>query len=347
MLAGIILAELLGLRQVKIRLTRVKCMTLAQDTRSTLKNVSSGLRAVAAAVQMAGAGLSSMVVAAVWTAAFSASTQKGDSAVVMTAADISIAEALGAAQNDTVWVKGQAVGTIYASGTLIRGAEHDYVLTVGHAVSFASGNFSPSQMTVGNGTSYLNDLGATTGVSSIYISQSYLAGRSSGLDFAFLQLTDRISGPDLVFKIAPTPEYGSSILFAGYGLPGTMSGEPVVNNGNVMSFYGSYRKDGAYIEANDAAIFTGLNGSGVGSSRDSGGSVKVFNHSTGEWENLGTIVAGSAVSTTFLNYNNADAEFNNYLINVVQPVVPEPSISMLAAFGVGLACARRSRQKAF
>jgi hypothetical protein len=259
------------------------------------------------------------------------STEFAGASVLPTPADIPAAESLGAAQNDTVWVRGQAVGTLYFSGTLIRGRDHDYVLTAAHGVKFPTGTFSPSQLMVGNGTSYIHNPGATSEVAVVYVSPTFVPGSNNGLDYAFLQLSNRISNNNQVFTIGATPQFGSSVLFSGFGIPGVMLGSTVPNNGNVMGFYGSYTPAGAWIGANDGGNFTGQNNSGYATGGDSGGAVKFYNLAAGRWENIGTIIGSDfSDSTIFLNYNNADAAFFDYLRNTVRPVVSAPKPPSLA-----------------
>lgn len=246
--------------------------------------------------------------------------ERAGGAVLRTAGDIPAAQILGAAQTDTVWVRGQAVGTVTLSGTLIRGRDADYVITAAHGVRFTSGTFSPNQVTVGNGTSYTNDPGATTSASSIYVSPTYVPGSNTGLDYAFIRLENRISTDDLFFRIGATPSLGETVLFSGFGIPATLSGEQVPNTGSVMGFFANFFHEAVWNSANDSAFTSASSNSGYASSRDSGGSAKAFNPSTGQWDNLGIMVGASNQYTIFFNFNNADQAFNNYLTNVVQPV---------------------------
>ncbi|MBN8457474.1 MAG: trypsin-like serine protease [Verrucomicrobia bacterium] len=245
-------------------------------------------------------------------------------AFVPTAADIPAAQALGAAQEDTVWYKGTVnTNSVYASGTLIRGRDYDWVLTAAHVIRFPGGTIGIANMTVGNGTSYKSDLGDTAGVSSIFISPTYVPGTNGGADYAFLRLDRRISSANLVFTLGAAPRDGDPILFAGFGLPSSLAEGTLPNAGYVMGFYARYNSANVpgWNPADDLGLFADQHDSGVANDRDSGGSVKQFNPSTGRWQNIGTII-GSDFSTIsiFYPYHKADQAFLDYLANTVQPV---------------------------
>lgn len=323
-------------------------MTSAQETSFKLPNLITAFNrsgaGIAAAAQLARASLPTLGVVTLGTAAFSASTQRGDSAVVM---DISASQALGEAQDDVVWYRGIIDNSsVRATGILIRGAAHDYVLTAGHAVSTTLGIINAANMSIGNGTSYLNDLGTTSGVTSIYLIPTYTTGNMTGGDYAFLKLSNRISAPNSTFSIGLNPQEGDSILFAGYGLPGTIQNGATANTGNVMGFYANYSYAGlaSWNSAYDSGIFSGANDSGYENTRGSGGPVKSYNSSTGTWETFGMTVASNFSNATFFyNFNQADENFQSYLNNVVIPVIPEPVSAALLGLGAGLLAFRRNR----
>ncbi|MCX6880175.1 MAG: trypsin-like serine protease [Verrucomicrobia bacterium] len=250
-------------------------------------------------------------------------TENTGAAIVPTAADIPASQALGAAQDDTVWYRGSVNGnTVTGSATLIRGQDFDWVITAAHNVRFQQGTLNTSNMTIGNGKSYISDPGTTSVVSFMFISPTYLPGSDAGQDYAFLRLERRISPPNLVFTLGTAPENGDSILFAGYGLPGSMQEGTLPKTGNVMGFFGRYSpsEPPGWNSADDTGYFTGQHDSGVGNGGDSGGSVKRLNPSTGRWENLGTMI-GSNLSnfTNFIAYYNADQDFQDFLVNTVRP----------------------------
>lgn len=104
---------------------------------------------------------------------------KAKGAIILTAADRPAYEALGAQQDETVWFEGVFYGATYcASGILIRGLTSDWVLTAGHAVKGTSGNVDVANITIGSGTSYLNDRGQTSGVAEMIVSPSFVPSRS-------------------------------------------------------------------------------------------------------------------------------------------------------------------------
>jgi hypothetical protein len=269
--------------------------------------------------------------------------QLAQGAKVPTAADIPASYALGALHEDIVWYRGIINNTSYrASGTLIRGLDHDWVLTAAHAVSTPQGLIPAENMTVGNGTSYFNDLGQTTGVSFIYISPTY-AGILNGADYAFLRLSSRISQAGLEFRLGTLPSEGTSIFFCGYGLPATFQGETVQNTGNVMGFHASYSNVAFANYPYCTGYYTGSSNSGIATTRDSGGAVKTLNALTGKWENIGTMVAADTGSTSFFSFYHADQHFYDFLTTTVRPLVAAPKLpSMTVAASptlVQLSCA--------
>ena len=248
--------------------------------------------------------------------------QLAQGAKVPTAADIPASYALGAQQEDAVWYRGIINTSLYrASGTLIRGQDYDWVLTAAHAVSTSNGVIDVENMTVGEGTSYLNDRGQTTGVLSLHISPTYQGNSFSGADYAFLRLSSRISKAGLEFRLGAPPTQGATILLCGYGLPETFQDGNVQNTGNVMGFHATYSDIAFANSPYCAGYYSGLPNSGIGTARDSGGVVKKINAITNKWENIGTIVSSDSGSTYFFSFHHADHYFSDFLTNMVRPVV--------------------------
>jgi len=263
---------------------------------------------------------------------------KAGGATIPTAADRPASEAFGAQQEETVWYEGKVSGvSFFGSGILIRGAGSDWVLTAAHNVKGTTATVSVSDMTVGNGTSYLNDPGQTSSVAEVIISPSYVPSNvGAGADFAFLRLTTRISSPSLYFRIGPTPGFNQPLLFAGFGRPSSMAEGTLPNTGNVMGFtalFSAAQPSGYNTTIYDSGQFFN-SATGVGSGGDSGGSVKAWNGTTGRYEMVGLMVAAGSSATYYFNFN--EAGFMNILTNTVQPVtapVPLPALTCTIASG--------------
>lgn len=256
-------------------------------------------------------------------------------ATLTSAQDFEAAKALGAQQSDVVWYRGVIGNTAYrGAGTLIRGRDYDWVLTAAHLISTPHGIINTTTMTLGDGTSYLSDQGNVTGASLIYVSPNYSGTGSIGSsDYAFIRLNNRISSPGIRFTLGLDPPSGTSVLLTGFGLPGTFSGGSLVNTGHVASFYGAFADVSFNNYSYDSAYYTGQNNSGVASPRDSGGPVKTFNSSSGQWENIGHITSGDGNSyTNFFSYSSADQNFHDFLSNTVRPVIPAPKPPSLAIY---------------
>lgn len=271
-----------------------------------------------------------------WTALLVSALLPGmaRSAALPTAADFPAAQALGVAQDDTVWLKATINNVVTrGSGTLIRGADADWVLTAAHCLENSQGLVSSENIIVGNGSSYFNDLGTTSSADYYLRSPNYSGTFSTGSDWAFVRLTNRISSPNLAFVIGASPSRGERILFTGFGLPRSFLEGTLPNNGNVASFYGSFVDASFNNYPYDNGDFTGESNSGVGTSRDSGGSVKAYSSTTGKWENIGTIVfadLGSANYTGFFDYHAADQPFRDFLTQTVRPVTAIPNPPSIA-----------------
>ena len=270
---------------------------------------------------------------------------------VMAASDRPALEALAAAQDDLVWVEASANGnTIHASGTLIRGADSDWVLTAAHTLIYSSGTIQLNNITVGNGSSYINDRGQTSSVTQMIANPTYTPGSFQVGDWIFLRLEDRISDENLRFSIGATPEIGATILLAGFGTPSSLAEGTLPNQGNALAFNTSFNfaQPASYSASMyDSGRFTGQHDSGFGTGGDSGGIVKYFNSATNQWDSLGTIVAGNSntQATFFLNFNTAEQSFHDTLNNVVQPgVIPEPG-SLYYFSGAALPLLLRRRRR--
>lgn len=278
---------------------------------------------------------------------FGAMAEKAEGATILSSSVRPAHEALGAAQDDTVWLEGVFNGTTFrASGVLIRGIDSDWVITAAHNITGFAGTVNPGDLILGNGTSYLTDRGQTSTVSNMVISSSYsFSNQGSGADYALLELSTRISPEGLAFIIASQPQINSELLFSGFGNPISSTEGALVNTGSVMAFKSNYTTAQAF--GYDSALYdSGRNDGGslfgVASSRDSGGSVKQWNSLTGQYENVGMMVASSSSSTTFLNFY--DAEISNILNTTVRPFsTPEPSVATMGAMGLLALLARRRR----
>jgi|GEM_PF-3264917 len=252
-------------------------------------------------------------------------------------------EALGAQQEEVVWLEGTFGGVTYhASGILIRGATADWVLTAAHAVTGPLGTVDMANLTIGNGTSYLNDRGQTSGVASWILTPEAQASSTQSKpygDIVYLQLTNRISNPTLYFsRAAATPSFDQQLLFTGFGEPISRAEGVLPITGNVMGFTAvfSTSRPSSY---NSALYASGQDewnsaGDGVGSQGDSGGSVKVWNPTTARYDLVGMTVSGNSSATFFYNFN--EPSFTDILTNTIKPVtdpIASPALTCTVASG--------------
>ena len=270
-----------------------------------------------------------IITASLAALAWAAFAGKAAAATIATASARLAHETLGAAQDEAVWLEGSVNGNFArSSGILIRGATADWVLIAAHAVVFPQGTIDIANMTVGNGSSYLNDRGQTSGVSEMIISPDFNVSSSGvGRDYALLRLTTRLSSASLVFEISSQPQVNEELLFAGFGNPIAADSGALPNTGNVMAFKANYstsQSSGQTPEYYDSGQNYGGSLSGVATGGDSGGSVKRWNGISGRYEMVGLIKASNSSATFFLSLY--EPVLAATIINTVHPMPATPPV---------------------
>lgn len=330
---------------------------LKTDTDHSSNSFSSKLRNLAAGVSgaaMLSGGALPSVGTGLTAAAFAATTQRGDSAVMLAPGTELPGQAYidyGAQFADsvvTIQRVGTTTGTIsYTSGVLINDAVtgKQFVVTAGHSLDSTSGLRPLENLSILVGTNYLTPQRNIT-ISSYAVHSSYVVGSGMGtgeqIDLAIMELSLNATMPGLGASIGTqTIPNGAVIDLVGSGQFGLSSDALQPRDGNLRAFQ-SIAADPSSIVSNDvynAAIASSAFNSftkGVGANGDSGGGV-FYNG-----ELYGIMTTSSSLMTSYVDLTNN--EVNIFIRNFMDSTVPEPSMALLTGIAVGMSAFRRKRE---
>ena len=192
--------------------------------------------------------------------------------------------ARGETVNNVVWfgaVDNNGLG-YRASGILVRGTDADWVITAGHLLtSTALGTINPDTIIIGNGTSYISDMGSTSAVVQMIVDYNPSLGHTGPPDMGFLRLANRISDSGLYFNFAATPGLNQPVTFASYSVPYSFLEGALPIDGNVMGVtaqFSASQAGGYTASLYDSGFYNaGDPASGVETAGGSGGFVGVWN----------------------------------------------------------------------
>ena len=299
--------------------------------------------------QMVGGKLSLIAIGS--TLAAIGAEDKLHSQVILKSSSIPAVKALGASDENTVFFEEIYQGQLYkASGVLIRGLVNDWVLVPEHLVGLGGGSYvAPQAMIFGTGDNRLTDRGLTT--NGDLLIPFALPGISS--DVIAIRLTDRISSPGLQFRVGVPRQFGDILAVSGF--PDTGKALDTGNfdpQGNVMGITAKFVDNispGYSNEYYSQCLFDvnqPISTNGKATPGFSGGDVSYLDVGGVKW-NQGMATAASNGDFGYTIYTDfTQPDVKSWIENTTQPMpVPEPSGSLLVAFGLSVFLSKRNRRK--
>lgn len=308
---------------------------------SDLKKAATG---ILAAAQLTGAGLPSVASIGIIVAGFVASSQEGESAVMLAPGTTLPGQAYidaGQAYSDyMVSIKRISASDVVSYATGIKLSDRQ-VLLPAHVIDSLSGFRPPERLAVLGGSDFYNPEYNIT-VASYVTHPSYISGSNSVggsvYDMAIITTSTAMPGGYAELATEAIPN-GTTITFAGYGMPGLSYVSATTYDGLLRAFQGISTDpissfDDTIYGVTFAAPGIGLSLPGSGSPGDSGAAGFVNGNQVGF---LATSNSGDNF-TYGVDLTTAQAR-SFVLLNI-----PEPGASFLFVLGVGAAVAVRRRE---